>query len=79
MACKSKTNNCDENPINNDSKTDNSNTEDMLSSGKIAEALKISPAKLKKYISELGIEPAMKKGVCSFYSKQDIDRIKAKL
>lgn len=52
---------------------------DLLTPGNIAKELKVSDAKVKKAIQELGLTPAAKKGVCSYYSKKDIARIKTAL
>jgi Mn-dependent DtxR family transcriptional regulator len=50
-------------------------TNDMLTSAKIAEQLSVSPAKVKKAIQELNIEPDMKKGVCAYYGKAAFAKI----
>lgn len=50
--------------------------DELLTVGKIAEQLSLPPAKIKKAIQELGIEPAAKKGACSYYSKSEIAKIK---
>ena len=52
---------------------------ELLTSGKIAAELGISPAKVKKIIQELSIEPDMKKGVCAYYGKKSINQIKKKV
>ena len=49
---------------------------DLLTAGNIAKQLKISDAIVKKAIQKLGVKPAAKKGVCSYYSKEIIDKIK---
>ena len=49
---------------------------EMLTAGKIAKELGISPAKLKKVIQELAIEPDVKKGNCSYYGKKTVAKIK---
>jgi hypothetical protein len=51
----------------------------LYSSGKIATELSASPAKVKKAIAELGLKPATKKGVCSYFTKADVARIKKAL
>jgi hypothetical protein len=51
-------------------------TANLYSSGKIATELKASPAKVKKAIAELKLTPAAKKGVCSYFTKADLARIK---
>ncbi len=50
---------------------------DLLTPGNIAKELKVSDAKVKKAILELGLTPAAKKGVCSYYSKKDLPKIKS--
>ena len=54
-------------------------TADMYTAGKIAEQLSAPPAKVKKAIGDLGIKPVAKKGVCSYYSKDTIAKVKAAL
>jgi hypothetical protein len=51
----------------------------MLTAGNIAKALSIPDGKVKKVIQELGIRPAAKKGVCNYYSKDTIAKVKAVL
>lgn len=50
---------------------------DLLTAGNIAKALKVTDAKVKKAIQTLGIKPAAKKGVCNYYSKEIVPKIKA--
>lgn len=52
---------------------------DLLTAGNIAKALKVSDAKVKKAIQQLGVSPAAKKGVCSYYTKDILPKIKAVL
>lgn len=52
---------------------------DLISAGNIAKELGVSDAKVKKAIKELALEPAAKRGVCSFYSRDAVDKIKASL
>ncbi len=49
----------------------------LKTAGNIAKELGISDAKVKKLIAELKIEPAAKKGNCSYYSEEDFQKIKA--
>jgi hypothetical protein len=56
-----------------------SDAPELLTAAKIAEALKVSPAKVKKAISELSLEPAAKKGACSYYSKDSVAKIRKAL
>jgi len=52
---------------------------DLLTASKIAAALKVTDAKVKKAIAALGLKPAAKKGVCSYYAKADVPKIKKAL
>lgn len=52
---------------------------DLLTAGNIAKTLSVSDAKVKKAITELGIKPAAKKGICNLYSKDAIAKIKSAL
>ncbi|MBF0341244.1 MAG: hypothetical protein HQL95_09840 [Magnetococcales bacterium] len=45
----------------------------------IAKELGVSDARVKKAIKELGLEPAAKKGVCCYYAREEIGKIKEKL
>lgn len=51
----------------------------VISAANIAKELGVSDAKVKKAIKELALEPAAKRGVCNFYARDDIARIKASL
>ncbi|HTH17598.1 MAG TPA: hypothetical protein VL974_13155 [Magnetospirillum sp.] len=53
--------------------------EDVISAGNIAKELGVSDAKVKKAIKDLALEPAAKRGVCSFYSRDAVATIKAAL
>lgn len=52
-------------------------TTDLMTAGKIAEELAIPGAKVKKAIADLKIKPVAKKGVCSYYSRDVLAKIKA--
>jgi uncharacterized protein YdhG (YjbR/CyaY superfamily) len=54
-------------------------TASLLTAAKIAAALKVSDARVKKVIAALGVKPAAKKGVCSYYTKADLAKIKKAL
>jgi hypothetical protein len=45
----------------------------------MAKNLGISDAKVKKAIKGLNIQPAAKKGCCSYYTQDVLDQIKASL
>jgi hypothetical protein len=51
----------------------------LLTASKIAAELKVSDAKVKKAIAALKLKPAAKKGVCSYFAKTDIPKIKKAL
>lgn len=53
--------------------------EELLTVGKIAEQLAVPSAKVKKVIQELGIQAALKKGACSYFSKSELPKIKKAL
>jgi hypothetical protein len=50
---------------------------DLMTAGAIAQELAISGPKVKKAIADLKIKPVAKKGVCSYYSKDVLAKIKA--
>jgi len=54
-------------------------TEELLTAGKIAQNLSASPAAVKKAITQLKIEPAAKKGACTYYAASVLPKIKAAL
>lgn len=49
---------------------------ELLTAGKIAAALKVPGARVKKAISDLKLKPTAKKGVCLYYSKDLLPKIK---
>lgn len=51
----------------------------LLTAGNIAKQLKVSDAKVKKAIQQLGIKPKAKKGVCNYYSADTVTKIKTAL
>ena len=51
----------------------------LLTAGTIAKEIGVSDTKVKKVIKDLALEPVMKKGVCSYYGRDALDLIKAKL
>lgn len=52
---------------------------ELMTTGNIAKQLGISDTKVKKGIKELGIKPVTKKGVCNYYSRDVLAKIKAAL
>lgn len=52
---------------------------ELLTASKIAAELKVSDAKVKKAIASIGLEPAAKKGACSYYARAAIPKIKKAL
>ena len=53
--------------------------EDLLTAGKVAAALGRKPAEVKKAITELKLEPDVKKGGCSYYGAASVKKIAKKL
>jgi hypothetical protein len=51
--------------------------DDLLTAGNIAKELGVSDGKVKKAITELALQPKAKKGACSYYSRDDLAKIKA--
>ena len=49
---------------------------DLLTAANIAKALGVSDGKVKKTIQTLGIKPTAKKGVCNYYSKDTVAKLK---
>lgn len=54
-------------------------TTDMLTAGNIAKTLGVSDAKVKKAIQTLGIKPVAKRGVCNYYGKDAVTKVKSAL
>ncbi len=52
---------------------------DLLTAANIAKSLGVSDAKVKKAIQALNIKAQAKKGVCSYYSKDTVAKVKAAL
>ncbi|MFA7227438.1 MAG: hypothetical protein WC061_00265 [Melioribacteraceae bacterium] len=52
---------------------------ELLTAGKIAANLSVSPGQVKKAILDLKLKPAAKKGACSYFSSGDAAKIKAAL
>ncbi len=50
---------------------------DLLTAGALAKEMGLPDTKVKKAIAELKIKPAAKKGVCSYYTKDVIPKIKS--
>lgn len=51
-------------------------TTDLLTAAKIAAELKASPAQVKKAITTLKLKPTAKKGVCSYFDRAAVAKIK---
>ncbi len=49
---------------------------DLLTAGAIAKQLGIPDGKVKKAITELGIKPKAKKGVCNYYGPETVAKLK---
>jgi len=52
---------------------------DLMTTTMIAKELGVSDGKVKKVVKELGIKPITKKGVCTYYSRDVLTKIKAAL
>ena len=48
----------------------------LLTAGNIAKQLSVSDAKVKKALQQLGVNPAAKKGICNYYSKDVLAKVK---
>ena len=53
--------------------------EELLTAGKIAQALGRKPAEVKKAITDLKLKPDAVKGKCSYYGPASVKKIKAKI
>lgn len=51
----------------------------LFTAGAIAKELGVSGAVVSKTIKALNLKPEMKKGVCSYFSKETIKKIKVAL
>ena len=51
--------------------------EELLSAGKIAKVLEVSPKKIKEAIEKAGVEPDSVKGSCKYYGPATVEKIKA--
>jgi len=49
----------------------------LITAGNMAKELGVSDAKVKKAIVELGLAPAAKKGCCTYYTAEDLQKLKA--
>jgi hypothetical protein len=52
---------------------------ELLTAGNIAQTLGVPAPQVKKAIQTLGLKPAAKKGVCSYYSRDAVPKIKGAL
>ena len=52
---------------------------DLFTAGAIGKELGVSDAKVKKAIQTLGLKPVAKKGVCNYYGKDAIAKVKTAL
>jgi hypothetical protein len=48
----------------------------LLTAGNIAKTLGVSDARVKKAIQQLHIKPQAKKGLCNYYSKEILAKVK---
>jgi hypothetical protein len=54
-------------------------TPTLFTAGAMAKDLGVSDAKVKKAIVEIGLVPASKKGCCTYYTAEDLQKLKAVL
>lgn len=52
---------------------------EMLSTGKIAEQVGVSPAKVKKALEEMQRAPDQMKGKCAMFTPDTVEQVKAHL
>jgi hypothetical protein len=52
---------------------------DLFTAGNIAKKLGVSDGKVKKAIQSLALKPVAKKGVCNYYGKDAIAKVKSAL
>lgn len=52
---------------------------ERLTAGAIAKEIGAPEAKVKKTITALALEPVAKKGVCNYYDRAQLEKIKAAL
>ena len=53
--------------------------EEVLTAGKVATALQVSPKKIKDAIEKAGLEADVIKGGCKYYKLESVEKIKAAL
>ena len=51
----------------------------LMTAAAMAKALGVSDAKVKKAIKDLALEPAARKGVCSYYGADALAQVKGRL
>jgi hypothetical protein len=51
----------------------------LFTAGAIAKTLGVSDGKVKKAITELKLKPEAKKGVCNYYGKSALEKIRKAL
>jgi hypothetical protein len=54
-------------------------TPTLLTAGVMAKDLGVTDAKVKKAIKDLGLAPAAKKGCCSYYTSDDLAKVRSVL
>jgi len=54
-------------------------TPTLFTAAAMAKQLGVSDAKVKKAITELSLVPASKKGCCTYYTPEDLAKLKAVL
>ncbi len=51
----------------------------LFTASAMAKELGVSDAKVKKAITEIGLVPASKKGCCTYFAAEDLQKLKAVL
>ena len=54
-------------------------SDELLTAGKIAEKLGVSPAKVSKAIKDNAVEPDQKKGNCAYFGAEKVAQLEALL
>jgi hypothetical protein len=55
------------------------NKGEVYTAGKIAESLGVPPAKVKKLLEEIKIQPVQVKGACKYYDKSALEQLQVAL
>lgn len=53
--------------------------QELLTAGKLAEKIGVSPAKVSKYLKEQGIQPDSMRGRCGYYGPETVEKVQEAL